>query len=78
MPRQSLGQSLRSTESFALDTRFLPKNGELQTRYIERVVLGWSAEDEKWHLGLMFAEKLAQARGSRWCDWLVGKPRTNC
>ena len=66
------GQSLRYTESFA-STRFLPKNGELQTRYIERVVLGWSAEDEKWHLGLMFTEKLAQARGSRWCE-LVSWP----
>ncbi len=62
-----VGQSLRYTEQFA-SSRRLPKNGELQTKYIERVVLGWSADDEKWHLGLMFSEKLAEARGSRWCE----------
>lgn len=36
------GQSFHYTEQFAASRR-LPKNGELQTKYIDRVVLGWSA-----------------------------------
>lgn len=40
---------------------------ELSTGAIERVVLGWSASDETWHLGLILNAELAEARGSRWC-----------
>jgi hypothetical protein len=58
---------LRYTSAFAV-TRRLPRSGQLSTRYIQRVVLGWSAADEAWHLGLMLEAPLAQVRGSRWCE----------
>lgn len=48
--------------------RKLPTTGKLPTQYIDRVVLGWSAKDEAWHLGLMLQPELAEARGSRWCE----------
>lgn len=63
----AVGQPLRYTTAFARSRR-LPKNGTLATKHIQRVVLGWSWEDEAWHLGLMFETPLAQARGSRWCE----------
>lgn len=44
----------------------LPEN-TLTATDIERVVLGWSASDETWHLGLILAPPLAETRGSRWC-----------
>lgn len=40
---------------------------ELTPAEIERVVLGWSATDQTWHLGLILNPTLAAARGSRWC-----------
>jgi hypothetical protein len=61
------GQPLRYTPLFAR-TRRLPKNGVLAVNHIQRVVLGWSWEDEAWHLGLLLEDRLAQARGSRWCE----------
>lgn len=61
------GQPLRYTSVFA-STRRLPKNGQLPVRYIERVLLGWSAQDEAWHLGFLLEPNLAEARGSRWCE----------
>lgn len=44
----------------------LPESA-LQPGAIERVVLGWSASDETWHLGLILGPALAESRGSRWC-----------
>lgn len=60
-------QQIRYTTVFA-STHRLPKNGVLPVRYVERVVLGWSQADEAWHLGLILADQLAAARGSRWCE----------
>lgn len=61
------GQPLRYTPIFAR-TRHLPRSGELAAHYVQRVVLGWSWNDEAWHLGLVFEPSLAEARGSRWCE----------
>lgn len=58
--------SLRYSAEFAT-TRRMPRHGALPVRYIQQVVLGWSQEDEAWHLGLVLARGLADARGSRWC-----------
>ncbi len=63
----SPGKALSYLPDFA-STRRLPKGGSLPLEYIQRIVLGWSAEDESWHLGLMLNPDLAQARGSRWCE----------
>lgn len=61
------GQPLRYTTRFAR-TRRLPKSGVLALNHIQRVVLGWSWDDEAWHLGLLLEDRLAQVRGSRWCE----------
>jgi len=58
--------SLRYPGSFGVVYR-LPETGVLDSSGVDRVVLGWSAKDQTWHLGLMLDETLAQARGSRWC-----------
>jgi hypothetical protein len=63
----AVDQPLRYTSVFAR-TRQLPKSGSLPVRYVQRVVLGWSWEDEAWHLGLLFEPPLSQVRGSRWCE----------
>ncbi len=63
----ALGQPLHYTTAFARSRR-LPKSGQLSTQYVKRVVLGWSEDDEAWHLGLLFDQSLADARGSRWCQ----------
>jgi len=36
-----------------------------------QVILGWSHDDEAWHLGLLLARDLAEARGSRWCQLAI-------
>jgi hypothetical protein len=64
------GQPLHFTTAFARSRR-LPKSGQLSTQYVRRVVLGWSEDDEAWHLGLLFDQALADARGSRWCELAV-------
>lgn len=61
------GRSLRYDELFG-STRHLPKSGFLPTEHIQQVVIGWSNEDESWHLGLLLGPELAAARGSRWCE----------
>jgi len=61
------GEPLRYTSVFAR-TRRLPRTGELATDYISRVVLGYSWEEEAWHLGFLLKDPLARARGSRWCS----------
>jgi hypothetical protein len=61
------GESLRYTRPFA-EKRRLPSGGTLAIAQIQRVVTGWSREDESWHLGLLFEPSLAEARGSRWCE----------
>ncbi len=58
---------LQYTAEFA-STRRLPQNGFLPLEYIWQVVLGWSHDDDAWHLGLLLARDLADARGSRWCQ----------
>jgi hypothetical protein len=63
----SAGQPLRYAEDFAY-TRRMPKKGVLPADYVLQVVLGWSRDDEAWHLGLLLAGGLADARGSRWCE----------
>ena len=57
--------SLRCAPAFGTRQR-LPGD-ELTATDIERVVLGWSASDETWHLGLILVPTVADARGSRWC-----------
>jgi hypothetical protein len=59
------GAALRYAAAFRSRQR-LPESG-LQPAEIERVVLGWSASDQTWHLGLILQPALAEARGSRWC-----------
>ena len=61
------GQPLRYVPRFG-GKRRLPDSGTLPVTYIQRVVLGWSNEDESWHLGLVLEPSLAEARGSRWCE----------
>ncbi|MEQ8673613.1 MAG: hypothetical protein RLP44_29425 [Aggregatilineales bacterium] len=61
------GSPLRYTPEFAR-TRRLPTNGSIPAELIRQVVLGWSQEDEAWHLGLLLMADLAAARGSRWCE----------
>ncbi len=48
--------------------RKLPKGGILSIGDIQRIVLGWSPEDECWHLGLLLEPELSEQRGSRWCE----------
>ena len=57
---------LRYTTAFARTRRF-PKAGVLPNQYIQRVLLGWSEDDESYHLGVVVTPRLADARGSRWC-----------
>lgn len=59
------GANLQYRATFGSRLR-LPEHG-LAATDIERVVLGWSAPDETWHLGLILNPALAEARGSRWC-----------
>jgi len=61
------GRPLRYARNFA-GTRRLPANGTLPLDYVWQVVLGWSHDDDAWHLGLLLATDLADARGSRWCE----------
>jgi hypothetical protein len=61
------GQPLRYVSLFA-QKRKLPEGGELPRKDIQRVVLGWSSQDEAWHLGLLLESELAARRGSRWCE----------
>lgn len=61
------GQPLRYLPLFAQKRR-LPDTGALGSDQIQRVVLGWSNQDESWHLGLLLGPELAAARGSRWCE----------
>lgn len=61
------GQPLRYVPGFG-SKRKLPDSGELNAEHIQQVVLGWSAQDRAWHLGLVLGPALAQARGSRWCE----------
>lgn len=61
------GRSLRYVPRFA-QTRRLPGEGILPTSQVRRVILGWSPQDEAWHLGLLLGPELAEVRGSRWCE----------
>ncbi|MBI5667049.1 MAG: hypothetical protein HZC41_03505 [Chloroflexi bacterium] len=61
------GQPLRYVPVFAQKRR-LPDTGALSSDQIQRVVLGWSNQDESWHLGLLLGSELASVRGSRWCE----------
>jgi hypothetical protein len=58
---------VRYVADFA-QTRRLPASGALPANYVWQVVMGWSRGDEAWHLGLLLASDLADARGSRWCE----------
>lgn len=58
---------LRYGQTFGAQRR-LPSSGKLAPDAVQRVVVGWSAKDAAWHLGLMLASDLAEARGSRWCE----------
>lgn len=61
------GQPLRYNRRFARSRR-LPPEGVLPRQAIRQVILGWSNEDESWHLGLLLVSDLANQRGSRWCE----------
>ncbi len=65
--RAAPGEPLIFDAGFAL-TRRLPAAGKLPTKYIQMVVLGWSHDDDAWHLGLLLVDEIAQIRGSRWCE----------
>ncbi|MFW5748203.1 MAG: hypothetical protein ACOCYT_01180 [Chloroflexota bacterium] len=58
---------LTFSPDFALSRR-LPTIGKLPAKYVRQVVLGWSHEDDAWHLGLLLVRDLADIRGSRWCE----------
>lgn len=60
------GRSLRYANGFA-ERRRLPA-GALPSAAIKQVVLGWSTNDQAWHLGLLLSADLAEQRGSRWCE----------
>ncbi len=47
--------------------RGLPSEGALPPDVVEEVVVGWSAADSAWHLGLLLRPDLAAERGGRWC-----------
>lgn len=59
--------AFRYTAGFGRSRR-LPGDGSLPIDYVREVVLGWSAQDEAWHLGFLLAKDMAEARGSRWCE----------
>lgn len=61
------GSPLQYSPEFAR-TRRLPTNGSIPPELVRQVILGWSHEDESWHLGLLLMADLAAARGSRWCE----------
>jgi hypothetical protein len=61
------GEPLHYPSVFAAKRR-LPDTGSIPVESIQRVVLGWSHEDESWHLGLLLGPELAEPRGSRWCE----------
>lgn len=61
------GLPLRYLSTFGA-RRKLPPAGNLPLDSIRRIVLGWAAKDESWHLGIMLSPELAEARGSRWCE----------
>lgn len=60
------GAPLRYGASFG-NRRRLPPDGMLPREIIQRVVLGWSENDNAWHLGLVLRGELVAERGSRWC-----------
>jgi hypothetical protein len=60
------GAPLRYGASFG-SRRRLPLDGVLPREIIQRVVLGWSENDNAWHLGLVLRGELVAERGSRWC-----------
>ena len=55
------------SEAFA-NARRLPAEGQLLADSITFVGLGWSTDDQGWHLGLLLEPPFAQARGGRWCE----------
>lgn len=55
------------SEAFA-NARRLPAEGQLLADSITFVGLGWSTDDQGWHLGLLLEPTYAQARGGRWCE----------
>lgn len=57
---------LRCAPPFADKRRIT--DGVIPADAIQRVVVGWSAEDTTWHLGLVLNDPLARARGGRWCE----------
>lgn len=61
------GKPMRYMTIFA-HRRRLPDTGTMAADKVQRVVLGWSAQDESWHLGLLLVPELAELRGSRWCE----------
>ena len=63
----TVDRQVRYTEAFARSRR-LPAEGRLPAPYVVQVVLGWSANEETWRLGLLLAPDIADPRGSRWCE----------
>lgn len=61
------GEPIRYLEVFG-SRRRLPESGVLALEDVERVALGWSTRDNAWHLGLVLSNRIAEARGSRWCE----------
>lgn len=59
------GVPLNYDQAFA-DRNRLPARG-LGQEHVQQVVLGWSANDQHWHLGLVFKPAFTERRGNRWC-----------
>ena len=63
------GRNFRYDDYFGT-TRALPPLGEVATREIGHVALGWSDRDDAWQLGMTLSPQLSFTRGSRWFEVL--------
>ena len=63
------GKSFRYDDEFGI-TRALPPLGEIASRDIGEVVLGWSEEEAAWQLGMTLSPDLSFSRSSRWFEVL--------
>ena len=63
------GAPIRFNGYFAV-SRDLPDSGEIMTRDLGQVVLGWSQESVSWQLGVTLSQEVSLARSSRWFEVL--------
>jgi hypothetical protein len=48
--------------------RRLPAAGVLLSEDVTDVLVGWSADDSAWHVGLLLSDSLSSGRNSRWVE----------